>query len=121
MSDRLNELQRQRALVQEHLAWLDREIAAESGGRETPTAPRPLPSSLAAPPPARPAATAHRPPTAATAALTEAVAGEILSKYQVAPESLETNVKRGCFMYFFLAFLLVGLCALGLFLYSARK
>ena len=27
MSDRLAELVRQRALVQEHLAWLDREIA----------------------------------------------------------------------------------------------
>ncbi len=28
MSDRLNELQRQRALVVEHLQWLDKEIAA---------------------------------------------------------------------------------------------
>jgi hypothetical protein len=31
MSDRLPELRRQRALVAEHLAWLDREIAAAGG------------------------------------------------------------------------------------------
>lgn len=31
MSDRLNELRRQRALVAEHLAWLDQKIKAETG------------------------------------------------------------------------------------------
>jgi hypothetical protein len=33
MPDRLSELQRQRALLQEHLAWLEREISREAGTR----------------------------------------------------------------------------------------
>ncbi|HZP60009.1 MAG TPA: hypothetical protein VFB27_06750, partial [Opitutaceae bacterium] len=49
-SDHLSELRRQRALVQEHLAWLDREIAAAAG--ET------TPLTLAPKPPGPPAASA---------------------------------------------------------------
>lgn len=37
--DRLAELLRQRALVREHLAWLDREIATASGSPDRPDAP----------------------------------------------------------------------------------
>lgn len=54
MSDRLNELQRQRALVVEHLQWLDREIAAYRP-QSDPAAPAPalpLPPAIAAPSPA---------------------------------------------------------------------
>src|SRR5690349_2525236 len=39
--DRLQQLLRQRALLQEHLAWLDREIAAASEGTPPP-APTPI-------------------------------------------------------------------------------
>lgn len=70
MSERLNELRRQRDLVQEQLAWLDREISREThesvtvpavplppaapvpptyGGPATP-APAPVPVTLAPPP-----------------------------------------------------------------------
>jgi hypothetical protein len=120
VSDRLNELQRQRALVQEHLAWLDREIATESGGAQ-PTAASPLANQPGAPAPLQAAATPRPSSLTANPAQTEAVAQEILAKYKVEPQSLQSNVKRGCFMYFFLAFLLVGLATLGLFLYSARR
>ena len=41
MSDRFQELLRQRALVQQHLAWLDGEIAEASGS--TPATPTPAP------------------------------------------------------------------------------
>jgi hypothetical protein len=121
VSDRLNELQRQRALVQEHLAWLDREIAAEAGGAHPAAAPQRLASQAGAPAPPRPTVLQQPSPTPTNLAQSEAVADEILSKYHVEPQSLQTKVKRGCFMYFFLALLLVGLCALGLFLYSSRK
>lgn len=39
VSDRLAELRRQRALVQQHLAWLDEEIAAAEGAATRPAAP----------------------------------------------------------------------------------
>ena len=45
MPDRLAELRRQRALVQEHLAWLEREIAATE---KTPSATRPADAPLTA-------------------------------------------------------------------------
>lgn len=43
MSDRLAELRRQRALVEDHLAWLEREIAVaeKAGGVGLPTSPSP--------------------------------------------------------------------------------
>jgi hypothetical protein len=54
VSNRLNELQRQRALVVEHLQWLDREIAAcrAQGGPAAPAPALPLPPAIAAPSPA---------------------------------------------------------------------
>ena len=96
MSDRLKDLQRQRALAQEQLAWLDREIARESGA-----VPSPAPA---------PAATPMTPPAAGPAhAVTDAEA--LLAQYRSKPESLQGEVKRGCFLYFFGA---LGLVALGL-------
>ena len=56
MSDRLIELQRQRALAQEQVAWFDREIAHESGAAAkpleriiTPTATMPAAGGVPAP------------------------------------------------------------------------
>ena len=91
MSDRLKDLQRQRALAQEQLAWLDREITRESG---TP------PPSIPAPPAGRPV-------------LAEADAEALLAQYRTDPQALQRGVKRGCFLYFFAAFglLLLGILA----------
>jgi hypothetical protein len=102
VSDRLSQLQRQRALLQEHLAWLDREIVAAQSG----TKPSVPPASVAA---------------AIVPAGTEALATDILAQYQSDPASVKEDVKKGCFLYFFLAFAVVGVGVLALYLYSTRR
>jgi len=83
MSDRRKDLERHRALAQEQLAWIESEIARESG--QTPAQP-------AAPvPPAPPAAEATR------------MADEILARYQREAAASPGNVKRGCVVYFIFA------------------
>ena len=107
--DRLKDLQRQRALALEQLAWLDREIATQSGQSAPAPAPAwPAPVAPAATPPPSPARTA-------------AAAEEILSRYQNDEQSVKSNVKRGCFLYFFLAFAVVGLAVLALYYHTFRK
>ncbi len=93
MSDRLTELQRQRALAQEQLAWLDREIARESGDKVTPAA------LVGGVPPPR---TVPAPPVAPD---------DILTQYQSQAQPVHSEVKRGCFLYFFAA---LGLLLLSL-------
>jgi hypothetical protein len=72
MADRLKDLQRQRALVQEQLAWLEREIARESGG---------LPPATAAP----------------TAPIPDA---PLVGYTKETPGSMAENAKRGCLLAF---------------------
>ncbi|MEI6106166.1 MAG: hypothetical protein WCR49_04040 [Opitutae bacterium] len=109
MSDRLKDLQRQRALAQEQLDWLDREIAREAG-QGAPLAAKPIPVPRAPEPAA--------PPTAASAQAA-ADAEAILAQYKSDPGSLQKNIKRGCYLYFFVA---LGLLALGvLALYFLRR
>lgn len=131
MSDRLPELLRQRALVQEHLAWLDREIAAASGAPLTPPPSalsdpskltlRQTPAPASAPLPAAPsyvaaqaaAITQHAAASRAAAAASTAASAEsplvtataesILDEYRVPPDTLKTDVRKGCFLYFFVA------------------
>jgi hypothetical protein len=91
MPDRLAELRRQRALVQEHLAWLDREIAAAA-----PPAP---PAAPMPPAPASGAAPAAPPPPAAGAADVD----EIVAHYRSAPGAVREDVRKGCLLYFALA------------------
>lgn len=102
MTDRLAELRRQRALVAEHLAWLDREIAAAN-----PAAPPPPSLSPAVESPAvtatrsepLPPAPAPQPPASALP--------------ESRPADIRRDVRRGCLLYFALAALLVaGGCAL---------
>jgi len=105
MSDRLNDLQRQRALAQEQLAWLDREIAREAGlaAPVTPAAPASTPAPVPAP------------TVTATNAQIATEAEAILAQYKRDPADLEKNVKRGCYLYFFAAIGLVGLGVLVLY------
>ncbi|HVT71542.1 MAG TPA: hypothetical protein VHD61_00270 [Lacunisphaera sp.] len=101
MTERLKELQRQRALVQEHLAWLDREIVREAGA---PATARPAAASVA--PVESPAAAPH---ASAAAARAEAEAEAMMAEYRRDPESLQSSVKRGCLLYFLGAFALLAL------------
>jgi hypothetical protein len=91
VSDRLAELKRQRALLQEHVAWLDREITAEQIKTSQPAnvaAPAPQPSPAAAANPA-PSATPD--------------ADALIGQYSSSPESLQSDVRKGCFLYFAIA------------------
>jgi hypothetical protein len=95
MSDRLPELRRQRALVAEQLAWLDREIAAAGG--ETPAAP-------AAPqPPADPRIGTELP-----------AAEKILAEFRREAELSPTKMRWGCIWSFVcgLALLILGVAAI---------
>jgi hypothetical protein len=125
MADRLAELLRQRALLQEHLEWLDAEIAAASNKPSTPRAPwppapAPRPSTTIAasvlaaatspaPVTVNPQSSFGTKPPTADSGATAAVGDEILDQYRVAPDSLKTDVRKGCLLYFVAAFALLGL------------
>ena len=140
MSTRLQELLRQRALLAEHSAWLEQEIDAEK--RRAPErvpstaplppviaatsaaapAPAPVPPPLAAAAP-RPAAP---PPTTAQVASdaeagSDAEAAAILEQYSRSPRSLQQEVRRGCFLYFFSALVLLALGLLAIHLLRPGK
>ena len=97
MSDRLAELQRQRALAQEQVAWFDREIARETGQAPAVSGP--------------PAVTAS-PGGADFAAKDAAVAQEaedIIAQYQQSPGDAAQNARKGCYVWFAFAMLTVVL------------
>lgn len=104
MSDRLRELQRQRALAQEQVAWLDREIAKEAQ------------ASAGSQPPAAPVA-----PGLIVAVPTEAIADEILAQHRQSAQNATKDVKRGCYLYFALAMGAVMLFAAGVYFIYSRK
>ncbi len=122
MSDRLHELQRQRALAQEQLAWLDREIAAEkakSGAAHAATHSA-TPAPAAEPTPAAMAAAAQRATTQLESAL-PADAEKILAEYASEPSSIKSDVKKGCFLYFFLAMIVLIVAVVALYFHSRGK
>ena len=128
-ADRLEELRRQRALLEEHLNWLDREISAATPAGGAPASPPPpSPSSVPGPPDPTTPPAAPRPATppsfvpAVTAPVAPAPveADSILEQYQVAPNSLRQDVRKGCFLYFAVAFLLVIVGVAGIYLLVRR-
>ena len=142
--DRLQQLLRQRALLQDHLAWLDREIAEASSGATAPVPPPvaraaqqplvipspvtpPSPTLLAArPAPSFVASQAAQILSAAAAGSSsppagiETAADQILEQYRVAPDATKTDVKKGCLLYFFAAFVLLGLVVVGMYFFFQR-
>ena len=103
MSDRLKNLQRQRALAQEQMERLDREIACEMGST---------------PHPAVSAAVPVVPPEPVNLAL-DANAEEIIGQYR-SDKPVHNEVRKGCFVYLFAAFALVGLGIALLYLFRNR-
>ena len=91
MSDRLSDLRRQRALVADHLASLDREIAAAGG--EAPATPAALV------PPANPGSGADLP-----------AAEKILAEFRSEVERSPAKIRRGCVWSFVcgMALLILG-------------
>jgi hypothetical protein len=116
MSDRLQELRRQRALAADQLAWLDREIAAASG--QPAVAPTP-PSSR---PALAPVVSSNAPvaPTPVESPEVAAAADAILQDYRVDPAALKTDVKKGCFRYFYAALALFALCVAAIYFFYSR-
>jgi hypothetical protein len=92
--DRLQELRHQRTLVQEQLAFLDREIASASGE----AAPKPATQS----PPVAPAAD-------------DVVA--LIKSYQDESESSPTKAYRGCLWIFVATIVLFALCLFAFYCY----
>ncbi len=107
MSERLKDLQRQRALAQEQLAWLEREIARESGDQP--------PTAVSTP------SAAARPLAAADRARAEADAEAVLAQYKNDPQTLQSSVKRGCYLYFLAALALFGLGIFALYFFTVRR
>lgn len=114
MSDRLTELQRQRALAQEQLAWFDREIARETGQAPAPVAPAMSPVvPLAAMPDTR----------ATLDAVTARAADEIIAQYkEKGPAGAASDAKKGCWLWFLFALGMFAICVVSLyFIYDATK
>lgn len=114
-SERRQELIRQRRILEEHLAWLDREILA--AGDELPSSfviktdrPSLTTASLAS----RPDATAFIPPLPLEAE-------QIIAEYHQSPDNLKADVKRGCLLYFAAALALLGLAVGLIYFISARR
>jgi len=106
MTDRLQKLQRQRALILEHLAWLDREIAEDQGVP-------PLPASVGLPTPVIAAA-----PTSNTASSDEAE--KILGQFQKNAGDLQTDTRRGCLLIFSIAMGLFALSVIVVYYFYTR-
>ncbi len=119
--DRSAELRRQRALIQEHLAWLDREIA----DAENAAAPSPLVTRRLGSPdtdvldedrsPGSIMAHGDTPEPTASALELEAKAEAVMAEARIGSADLERDVRRGCFLYFTAALVLLGATVAGLY------
>ncbi|HEX2853790.1 MAG TPA: hypothetical protein VHO24_11170 [Opitutaceae bacterium] len=106
MADRLQELLQQRALIKEHLEWLDAEIAASTGGQPPPAAPSTT-SRAVFPPraPVEPLPPAHRTPVArGNPAPARPVgtpdADALLAKLAAEEKAAPLPSKKGCWTIF---------------------
>jgi hypothetical protein len=99
VSDRLNELRRQRDLARQQLAWLESEIAAAEGAARAPA----------------PAQGQHAQPAAPVEARS---AEAILEDFRQAPASIAKQTKLGCVLYFAGAMLLLILAVAAVYLYA---
>lgn len=120
--DRLAELRRQRALVAQHLAWIDAELTAAGAGQSglvTGTDPDPVPSPPT--PPGLAAASQSLSADDPGLALAHARADEIIEKYR-ATEALDPKAtKRGCLVLFGALFALGGAILLAIYYFRYAK
>ncbi len=118
MADRVAELLRQRALIQEHLAWLEREIAAAQaappGSQRVEPAQAPAVVSARVDPP-KPVAPTPLPQAAPPTEQAMPDPDALIEEYRVRPDEVHQDVRKGCLLYFFGAFLVFGLVVVGLY------
>jgi hypothetical protein len=98
VSDRSDELRRQRDVLRGHLAWLEREIAEEAARHPEGALPEPPPRLV-------------QPHSSVTASDADRDAEAILAEFRRSAPAVESQTKRGCILYFALA--IVILAALG--------
>ena len=112
-------------MLQEHLAWLDREIAALGGTKPSALPPPEVTPTVFTPPPARApvnfAPPAPRPNPAVTDLASAKAAEEIMARYQPETQSVQTKTKLGCFLYFFFALGLVAVVVLIFYLRTLHR
>ena len=104
MADRLEELRKQRALVQQHLTWLDHEIAAMTVTRLTLP---PFAMRSGTRPPVAPTATTPAVPVAGGPAAGMPIPE--LADFQVDPDNVHVDTRRGCIMYAAIAQIVMAL------------
>ncbi len=114
MPDRLEVLRQQRALVQEQLAWFDREIAALSSSAPEASAPPAAASAAVAPPAVVAPAVPVAPRVVPAAPLPD------FPEYQADAASMQSAARRGCLMYAALAFALLFLGAVAIYFLAYR-
>ncbi len=124
-SERLDALLRQRALVSQHLAWLDTEIAAANSDGAPPPLATPSPP-VRVPAPA-PAFAAHEDPTAfppsappEVIAQANARADEIIAEHSTSDRFDPVSTKRGCILLAIAVSLLGVTGILGAYLFWYR-
>ena len=127
--NRLEELQRQRERIAEHLAWLDEEIRrARTGGppagavvgntqspaqSAVPTAPASFSAAISAGP-----ATVSQPTPAIPGA---EFADSLLAEQAQHSASLVQETRRGCLIYFFAALALLGVAVVLVFIFYGSE
>ena len=121
--DRLAELRRQRSLVSEHLAWLDREIDRIEQDTTRSAAPSPSPGEAPAtlitpteaiagnlsPVRTEPALTASGPAVGPAADVTLPDPEILLEEFRAPPGAVKRDVRQGCLLYFVGALVLLGI------------
>jgi hypothetical protein len=110
MSDRLSYLQRQRALLREHLAWIDSEIS-----REAPTAAPAAPTADSTPTKASMLSTSN---AVVPEPLGEADA--LIEKYASEERQSPDAIRRGCLYVFISAVSLLTACVIAVWLLFYR-
>ena len=113
MPDRLDELRKQRALVQQHLTWLDHEIAAVTVTRLT-LPPFAMRSGTRAPM----ASSATTPPIAPAGG--KPVVVPELSEFAVNPDEVQVDTRKGCILYAMLAFVVLILICVAIYFFGYR-
>jgi len=116
MSDRLEELLRQRAAIQAHLAWLDREIA-ETAERLSPSIPPPAaPAKIVSSTKPEP-----KPEEEPSVAESNAQAERIMADYKQDVGRQQSDIKRGCFLYLASAFAVLAIFLLLFYFFHTRR
>ena len=126
MSARLQELLHQKALLAEHTAWLEREIASERARIAPPQESIVPPATIDAPPlllPTEPTAPSAESPIALTGTPDVMASGSEtgIDQYRPEPKAIQSEVTRGCLLYFLAGLALFAVFVVTVYLVYRRR